>query len=92
MAIVLAAGQGKRMKSKLYKVLHPVAGKPMVGHVVDTLQQIEVTKTMVIVGFGAEAVKGYLGRSVRVCAAGEAARDRACGAASEGFCLAKKKE
>lgn len=61
MAIVLAAGQGKRMKSKLYKVLHPVVGKPMVGHVVDTLQDIEVTKTLVIVGFGAEAVKGYLG-------------------------------
>ncbi|WNR44767.1 bifunctional UDP-N-acetylglucosamine diphosphorylase/glucosamine-1-phosphate N-acetyltransferase GlmU [Paenibacillus roseipurpureus] len=61
MAIVLAAGQGKRMKSRLYKVLHPVVGKPMVGHVVDTLQHIQVTKTVVIVGFGAEAVKGYLG-------------------------------
>ncbi|WP_274318772.1 bifunctional UDP-N-acetylglucosamine diphosphorylase/glucosamine-1-phosphate N-acetyltransferase GlmU [Paenibacillus qinlingensis] len=61
MAIVLAAGQGKRMKSKLYKVLHPVVGKPMVGHVVDTLQHIEVTQTVVVVGFGAEAVKGYLG-------------------------------
>ncbi|GFZ99729.1 bifunctional protein GlmU [Paenibacillus marchantiophytorum] len=61
MAIVLAAGQGKRMKSKLYKVLHPVVGKPMVGHVVDTLKHIEVTKTLVIVGFGAEEVKGYLG-------------------------------
>lgn len=48
MAIVLAAGQGKRMKSKLYKVLHPVVGKPMVGHVVDTLQHIETTRTMVI--------------------------------------------
>ncbi|WP_090826653.1 bifunctional UDP-N-acetylglucosamine diphosphorylase/glucosamine-1-phosphate N-acetyltransferase GlmU [Paenibacillus sp. yr247] len=64
MAIVLAAGQGKRMKSKLYKVLHPVVGKPMVGHVVDTLEHIEVTKTLVIVGFGAEAVKGYLGDRV----------------------------
>ena len=49
------------MKSKLYKVLHPVVGKPMVGHVVDTLQHIEVTQTVVIVGFGAEAVQGYLG-------------------------------
>ena len=64
MGIVLAAGQGKRMKSKLYKVLHPVVGKPMVGHVVDTLQHIEVTKTLVIVGFGAEAVKGHLGDRV----------------------------
>lgn len=64
MGIVLAAGQGKRMKSKLYKVLHPVVGKPMVEHVVDTLQHIEVTKTIVIVGFGADAVKGHLGDRV----------------------------
>ena len=34
-AIVLAAGQGTRMKSDLYKVLHPVCGKPMVEHVID---------------------------------------------------------
>ncbi len=34
-AVVLAAGQGTRMKSKLYKVLHPVCGKPMVEHVID---------------------------------------------------------
>jgi bifunctional UDP-N-acetylglucosamine pyrophosphorylase/glucosamine-1-phosphate N-acetyltransferase len=64
MAIVLAAGQGKRMKSKLYKVMHPVGGKPMVGHVVDTLHQIQVSRTFVIVGFGAEAVQGYLGDRV----------------------------
>ncbi|TXK78234.1 bifunctional UDP-N-acetylglucosamine diphosphorylase/glucosamine-1-phosphate N-acetyltransferase GlmU [Paenibacillus sp. N3.4] len=64
MAIVLAAGQGKRMKSKLYKVLHPVVGKPMVGHVVDTLQDIEVDQTLVIVGYGAEAVQAYLGERV----------------------------
>ncbi|MEW9702451.1 bifunctional UDP-N-acetylglucosamine diphosphorylase/glucosamine-1-phosphate N-acetyltransferase GlmU [Paenibacillus sp. SI8] len=64
MAIVLAAGQGKRMKSKLYKVLHPVVGKPMVGHVVDTLKHIETTRTLVIVGYGAEAVQAYLGDGV----------------------------
>ncbi|WP_090794923.1 bifunctional UDP-N-acetylglucosamine diphosphorylase/glucosamine-1-phosphate N-acetyltransferase GlmU [Paenibacillus sp. GP183] len=64
MAIVLAAGQGKRMKSKLYKVLHPVGGKPMVGHVVDTLHHIEVSRTLVVVGFGSEAVQNYLGDKV----------------------------
>lgn len=74
MAIVLAAGQGKRMKSKLYKVLHPVAGKPMVGHVVDTLRQIDVTRTMVIVGFGAEAVQSYLGDQVEY-----ALQEKQCG-------------
>jgi bifunctional UDP-N-acetylglucosamine pyrophosphorylase/glucosamine-1-phosphate N-acetyltransferase len=64
MAIVLAAGQGKRMKSKLYKVLHPVGGKPMVGHVVETLNQIQVSQTLVVVGYGAEAVQNYLGDKV----------------------------
>lgn len=61
LAIVLAAGQGKRMKSKLYKVLHQVCGKPMVGHVLQTVGQVSSERTVVIVGHGAEAVKGYLG-------------------------------
>ena len=61
-AIVLAAGQGTRMKSKLYKVLHPVCGKPMVEHVVDniyTLQDVE--RIVTVVGHGAEMVKEQLG-------------------------------
>jgi bifunctional UDP-N-acetylglucosamine pyrophosphorylase/glucosamine-1-phosphate N-acetyltransferase len=58
MAIVLAAGQGKRMKSKQYKVLHQVCGKPLVGHVADALQQV-VERTVMIVGHGAEAVQAY---------------------------------
>ncbi|ANS76384.1 bifunctional N-acetylglucosamine-1-phosphate uridyltransferase/glucosamine-1-phosphate acetyltransferase [Paenibacillus yonginensis] len=61
LAIVLAAGQGKRMKSKLYKVLHPVCGKPMVGHVLDAVDQVNCERKVVIVGHGAEAVKTYLG-------------------------------
>lgn len=61
MAIILAAGQGKRMKSKLYKVLHPVCGKPMVGHVTDMLRSIGTDRTVVVVGHGAEAVQAYLG-------------------------------
>ncbi|WP_020620825.1 bifunctional UDP-N-acetylglucosamine diphosphorylase/glucosamine-1-phosphate N-acetyltransferase GlmU [Paenibacillus daejeonensis] len=61
MAIVLAAGQGKRMKSKLYKVLHPVCGKPMVGHVMDVVEASACERTVVIVGHGAEAVQSYLG-------------------------------
>jgi bifunctional UDP-N-acetylglucosamine pyrophosphorylase / glucosamine-1-phosphate N-acetyltransferase len=61
MAIVLAAGQGKRMKSKLYKVLHPVCGKPMVGHVLDTIREASFERAVVIVGHGAEAVQSYVG-------------------------------
>lgn len=60
-AVVLAAGQGTRMKSKLYKVLHPVAGKPMVGHVVDQVEAAGADKIVSIVGVGAEKVQAYLG-------------------------------
>jgi len=62
-AIILAAGQGKRMKSKLYKVLHPVCGKPMVGHVLDTVKKVLCERSIVVVGHGAEAVQSYLGTS-----------------------------
>ena len=60
-AIVLAAGQGTRMKSKLYKVLHPVCGKPMVQHVVDHIGTLNVERIVTIVGHGAEMVKEQLG-------------------------------
>nr|WGD93119.1 bifunctional UDP-N-acetylglucosamine diphosphorylase/glucosamine-1-phosphate N-acetyltransferase GlmU [Bacillus subtilis] len=60
-AVVLAAGQGTRMKSKLYKVLHPVCGKPMVEHVVDEALKLSLSKLVTIVGHGAEEVKKRLG-------------------------------
>ncbi|MGN7471427.1 bifunctional UDP-N-acetylglucosamine diphosphorylase/glucosamine-1-phosphate N-acetyltransferase GlmU [Brevibacillus sp. SAFN-007a] len=63
-AVVLAAGQGTRMKSKLYKVLHPVCGKPMVQHVVDTLGSMQVEDIVVVVGHGADAVRATLGEGV----------------------------
>lgn len=63
LAIVLAAGQGKRMKSKLYKVLHPVCGKPMVEHVIETVRKASCERIVVIVGHGAEAVRERLGES-----------------------------
>ncbi|MRG88173.1 bifunctional UDP-N-acetylglucosamine diphosphorylase/glucosamine-1-phosphate N-acetyltransferase GlmU [Salinibacillus xinjiangensis] len=62
-AVVLAAGQGTRMKSSLYKVLHPVCGKPMVQHVVDQLNQLHLSKLITVVGFGAEKVKEQLGEA-----------------------------
>ncbi|MYL72989.1 bifunctional UDP-N-acetylglucosamine diphosphorylase/glucosamine-1-phosphate N-acetyltransferase GlmU [Halobacillus litoralis] len=60
-AVVLAAGQGTRMKSKLYKVLHPVCGKPMVQHVVDQLNTLDLQELITVVGFGAEKVQDQLG-------------------------------
>lgn len=59
--IILAAGQGTRMKSKLYKVLHPVCGKPMVQHVVDQISMLSLSKLVTIVGHGAEKVQTQIG-------------------------------
>ena len=55
--IILAAGQGTRMQSKLPKVLHPLAGKPMLGHVIDASRKIDAMAIHVVVGHGAEKVK-----------------------------------
>jgi bifunctional UDP-N-acetylglucosamine pyrophosphorylase/glucosamine-1-phosphate N-acetyltransferase len=55
-AIVLAAGQGTRMKSALPKVLHPVAGAPMVRHVLDAVAALKPARTVVVVAPGMEAV------------------------------------
>lgn len=60
-AVILAAGQGTRMKSKLYKVLHPVCGKPMVQHVIDEISKLHINKMVTIIGHGAEKVKSYIG-------------------------------
>ncbi|MFZ3591027.1 bifunctional UDP-N-acetylglucosamine diphosphorylase/glucosamine-1-phosphate N-acetyltransferase GlmU [Bacillus sp. DJP31] len=60
-AIVLAAGQGTRMKSKLYKVLHPVCGKPMVEHVIDQVSTLGLHKIVTVIGFGADLVQSLIG-------------------------------
>ncbi len=60
-AIILAAGQGTRMQSKLYKVLHPVCGKPMVEHVVDNIRSLDMMEVITIVGHGSEDVRKRLG-------------------------------
>lgn len=60
-AIILAAGQGTRMKSKLYKVLHQVCGKPMVEHVLNQITANNMDEVVTIVGHGAEAVEETLG-------------------------------
>jgi len=60
-AVLLAAGQGTRMKSDLPKVLHPLCGKPMLWHVLEALKSATTEKPVVIVGHGAEDVKNYVG-------------------------------
>ncbi|MCZ9661443.1 bifunctional UDP-N-acetylglucosamine diphosphorylase/glucosamine-1-phosphate N-acetyltransferase GlmU [Lactobacillus crispatus] len=58
--VVLAAGKGTRMKSKLYKVLHKVCGKTMVEHVVDAAQGVSPAEIVTIVGTGAGDVEKVL--------------------------------
>src|SRR5690606_1396179 len=61
--VILAAGLGKRMQSDLPKVLHSLAGKPMLEHVLDSARQLEPGRIVVVVGHGAERVRGaYEGR------------------------------
>lgn len=59
-AIVLGAGKGTRMKSDLAKVLHPVAGRPMLLWVLDALESIAPEQTVVVVGHQADAVRAIL--------------------------------
>jgi bifunctional UDP-N-acetylglucosamine pyrophosphorylase/glucosamine-1-phosphate N-acetyltransferase len=56
-AIVLAAGQGTRMRSRVPKVLHPIAGRPMIEHVLDALRGAGIEHAVVVTGHGADAVE-----------------------------------
>ena len=63
--VILAAGMGKRMKSALPKVLHPLAGKPMLGRVLDAAERLGAARTVVVYGHEGEQVLSAL--SHRVC-------------------------
>ena len=58
--VILAAGQGTRMRSALPKVLHPVAGRSMLGHVIDTARSLAPIAIHVVIGHGAEQVREQL--------------------------------
>ena len=55
--VVLAAGQGTRMRSALPKVLHPIAGVPMLAHVLDTALALKAARIHLVVGHQADAVR-----------------------------------
>ncbi|MDK9723428.1 MAG: bifunctional UDP-N-acetylglucosamine diphosphorylase/glucosamine-1-phosphate N-acetyltransferase GlmU [Sterolibacteriaceae bacterium MAG5] len=55
--VILAAGQGKRMRSDLPKVLHTIAGMPMLAHVIDTARQLSPARIVVVYGHGGETVR-----------------------------------
>jgi bifunctional UDP-N-acetylglucosamine pyrophosphorylase/glucosamine-1-phosphate N-acetyltransferase len=59
-AIVLAAGKGRRMKSDLPKVLHEIKGRPLVTHVLETLDALTLSKIVVVIGYKADQVREVL--------------------------------
>ncbi|NML47376.1 bifunctional UDP-N-acetylglucosamine diphosphorylase/glucosamine-1-phosphate N-acetyltransferase GlmU [Ramlibacter sp. G-1-2-2] len=63
--VVMAAGKGTRMKSRIPKVLHRVGGRPMIEHVIATAQALGARRTIVITGHGAEEVEGFLRASAQ---------------------------
>src|SRR4051812_8351740 len=60
-AVILAAGKGTRMKSDLHKVLHPVAGRPMLGHLVDAVAALGAERTVIVAGAGREQIEAFAG-------------------------------
>ncbi|WP_213982362.1 bifunctional UDP-N-acetylglucosamine diphosphorylase/glucosamine-1-phosphate N-acetyltransferase GlmU [Sphingomonas sp. dw_22] len=56
-AIILAAGKGTRMKSDIHKVLHPIAGRPMLLHLIDSVAALDPARTVIVVGAGREQVE-----------------------------------
>ena len=58
--VILAAGKGTRMKSDLHKVLHPIAGRPMLEHLVASAAALAPERTVVVVGSGREQLEAQL--------------------------------
>ena len=59
-AVILAAGKGTRMKSDLHKVLHPVAGRPLLGHVLASVEELAPAHKVVVIGSGREQVEPFV--------------------------------
>lgn len=66
-AIVLAAGKGTRMKSDLHKVLHPIAGRPMLDHLLASLEELAPSKTVVVVGAGRDQIENAVSGRAETC-------------------------
>ena len=59
-AVILAAGEGTRMRSSTPKVLHSICGKPMIRYLIDTINSIDIDKVIVVVGHKSDLVKENL--------------------------------
>lgn len=65
-AVILAAGKGTRMKSNLPKVMHPIAGKPMLQHVLDSAAELAPEKIHLVLGHGAEVIREHIAASANL--------------------------
>lgn len=65
-AVILAAGKGKRMKSRVPKVLHRVCGRPMVAHVLGAVRALQPDKILVVAGHGGDEVQRVVGEGVEI--------------------------
>jgi bifunctional UDP-N-acetylglucosamine pyrophosphorylase/glucosamine-1-phosphate N-acetyltransferase len=63
-AVILAAGHGRRFKSRLIKVMHPLAGRPMIAYSVGIARSLGIGQTVLVVGHNAERVREYLGDQI----------------------------
>ena len=59
--VVLAAGKGTRMKSDLHKVLHPIAGRPMVEHLMASVAELSPERQVIVAGHGREQLEAAFG-------------------------------
>lgn len=74
-AVVLAAGEGKRMKSSLVKVLHPLRGRPLVQHVLDAVRGAGASRVIVVVGVQAGLVEARLRAELEPCGVSTAPKE-----------------
>ena len=61
--LVLAAGQGRRMKSATPKILHGMCGRPLLGHVLAAIEPLETGRTLIVLGHERPQVEKFLARS-----------------------------
>ncbi len=75
-SVILAAGQGTRMKSSVPKVLHPLGGRPLVLYAVDTALAVTGRSPVLVVGHGAEDIRRIVGDRARIRIPGTATGHR----------------
>lgn len=63
-AVILAAGKGTRMRSRMAKVLHPICGKALIDHVIDANREAGIQEIAAVVGYQADAVSAALPKDV----------------------------